>query len=85
GLTLSAEEIDLIDTWFAVGDQPSAHAPPVHQQLAAAQAPQQQTAPLSTANPVDIWWSTDAASGQRATGTDQGDDFPRIIRSRTRG
>ncbi len=90
GLTLSAEEIDLVDTWFAVGDQSIAQAAPVRAQLPApptqaAQSAPQHAVPLLTANPVDIWWSTDAASGQRATGTDHGDDFPRIIRSRTRG
>lgn len=86
GMALSAEEIDLIDHWFAGGgaaldarpSQPQRPAP--QQQLPAPTGPQPQ--PQSTS---DAWWSTDAASGQRATGTDGGDDFPRIIRSRIRG
>ena len=116
GLQLSAEEIDLIDHWFAGAEQRSPHvhaapqvphgaphydvpnaaqnaaaAPPAAIASPVAQPPRQQlaapqhSAPIAPTNPVDIWWSTDAASGQRATGTDTGDDFPRIIRSRTRG
>lgn len=87
GLQLSAEEVDMIDQWFATeprqqqGPALIQSAGPPQQQRPQLPSPgPQQSAPLSTANPVDIWWSTDAASGQRSTGTETGDDFPRIVR-----
>ena len=90
GLNLSAEELDLIDSWFA-GATP---LPPVRQAPAAAQhAGPAQSDPRGPAR----WWpqagqagQTVQQSGQRAdampeaatAGDAAGDDFPRIVRTR---
>ena len=87
GLTLSAEELDLIDSWFAgVSPAPTSRAalPPAHS--AAPTQGQGQADPRGPAR----WWPQ---GGQRAVGeavaetvtagSDAGgDDFPRIVRAR---
>ena len=94
GLSLSADELDLIEAWFA--------GPAVAQQRAAtAQAPAYGSAPQApayaaapqAAQPAqsnelraDRWWSLEEG---RQAAADQGnspnDEFPRIIRTRLRG
>jgi hypothetical protein len=81
GLSLSAEEIDLIDHWFAGAEArpPAQHAAP-QQQLPPPSAPAREPIPQQQA--PDQWWSSDTNAGQ---GAGTADDFPRIIRSRIRG
>ncbi len=89
GLTLSSDELDLIDAWFAVAAaaarapaQRSAAPMPAQQQIPAQPAPAAQQAPA----PGERWWSLD--EGRPATGDarygspDAGDDYPRILRTR---
>jgi hypothetical protein len=89
GLDLSADELDLIDAWFAGGALPQGPT-------AAAGADHAQQAGATQEGRVARWWalgeSRSNASEQRPpmqTGPDQpalpGDDFPRIVRSRLRG
>jgi len=98
GLTLSADELDLIDAWFAGGTLPqgmlasksgAAQAP-------AAPAPQShaaQPAPASDGMAAQRWWSLDDgrshALDQRAAAQSpapaQSEEFPRIVRTRLRG
>ncbi len=97
GLSLSADELDLIEAWFAA---------PVPQRGAAAAAPQAANAPsrqpqsmsamVAPQDPAasygqadqgeagrqDRWWNYDDG---RQPNPEQGDDYPRIIRSRLRG
>jgi len=98
GLNLSADELDLIEAWFAapVGQQRGAAAP-AQGGYAPARQPQQGMGGFGSADPAgpaanpapgaDRWWNVDdgrqAGQDQQATGT--GDEFPRIIRTRLRG
>jgi hypothetical protein len=95
GLNLSADELDLIEAWFAApaGQQRGAAAP-AQGGYAPSRQPQQGMAGTGQ-DPVghgpgpaqsDRWWNTDdtrPGHDQQATGT--GDEFPRIIRTRLRG
>jgi hypothetical protein len=102
GLTLSADELDLIDAWFAGGTLPQGMSAPKAAQKSAAvpvyqapavQAPQ--TAPAMTEERApQRWWSLDdgrshtaeqRAAGQSPSAHAQGDEFPRIVRTRLRG
>jgi hypothetical protein len=84
GLNLSADELDLIDAWFAGGPV----APPPPGRASAAQGPQrpsQQPAPPAPASSGSRWWSFDdgrrpAKEGSAAAPA--GEEFPRIV---TRG
>ena len=96
GLSLSADELDLVEAWFSAPQQqqraPSyapAAAPPL-------QAPvHQQAAPMAPSAPPsgDRWWSLEEGrqhiAEQRAQGSygtqDVEDEFPRIVRTRLRG
>lgn len=90
GLSLSADELDLIDAWFAGAPAPANRAPQQRQQPApapqpapqAAQPPQQQPAPEPAA---DRWWNAapqQQTVGDRFGAADDlgGDEFPRIVR-----
>jgi hypothetical protein len=99
GLNLSADELDLIDAWFAGGTLPAGlTAPKVAAPAAAPQvaAPQPQPAAAAGEGRTPRWWSLDdgrshqleartAATGGAAPATAQGDEFPRIVRTRLRG
>ncbi len=96
GLSLSADELDLVEAWFSAPQQQQrapayapAAAPP-------GQAPmQQQAAPMAaSAQPSgDRWWSLEEGrqhiADQRSQGSygaqDVEDEFPRIVRTRLRG
>ena len=93
GINLSADELDLIEAWFAA---PTAQRPGAGAQggYAPSRQPQQgmagfgaaQDAPQQGPGPAqsDRWWNADdGRQDQQATGT--GDEFPRIIRTRLRG
>ena len=103
GLNLSADELDLIDAWFAGGSLPpspaqpapptavaSAHAPEASQP---SRAPQPE-APASSAAPTGIsrWWSSaesrrdppDARGAHASAARGEPEDFPRIVRTRSR-
>lgn len=103
GLTLSADELDLIDAWFAGGSLPQSMSAPkatAHSagagalQAPAAQAPQPAPA-APEGRGAQRWWSLDdgrshnieqRAAGQQGTASHtQGDEFPRIVRTRLRG
>ena len=101
GLNLSADELDLIDAWFAGGTLPqpiatrtAAPPPPPAYAPTPAGAPAQAAGPQSTASGIARWWSFDdgraqqASEASRAAPTSQarseGDDFPRIVRTRLR-
>jgi hypothetical protein len=101
GLTLSADELDLIEAWFAGGTLPQSMSAPKAAQKTAAPAYQApavqapQTAPSATEERApQRWWSLDdgrahtaeqRAAGQSPSAHAQGDEFPRIVRTRLRG
>jgi hypothetical protein len=85
GLTLSADELDLIDAWFAVGAtaQRSAGSSQSQRPAAAQAAP---VAPQANA-PGERWWNLDegrqaTADSRFGTADGSGDDYPRILRTR---
>ncbi len=83
GLQLSGDELDLIDAWFAGAGQqvsPQSIRQPVQAPAqAASQAPAQpQYAPQQQA-------SSGPLSGQLSEGGDDGEQFPKILRTRLRG
>jgi hypothetical protein len=96
GLNLSADELDLIEAWFAapVGQRGAGAAAPAQGGYAPSRQPQQGMAGAGQ-DPVaagpgpaqsDRWWNTDdtrPGHDQQSTGTS--DEFPRIIRTRLRG
>ncbi len=90
GLTLSADELDLIEHWFA-GTQtppqqaviPQAASAPEPQRAPVQQTPAPQTQ-VTTSN--DRWWSMEPDQATEPLGQmSPGEEFPRIIRSRMRG
>jgi hypothetical protein len=86
GLALSAEELDLIEHWFAG----AAAAAPAQPQNAAPAAPTQRIAPpvppaQATVAQGDRWWSMEQGGTEPLTQSTAGEDFPRIIRTRMRG
>jgi hypothetical protein len=101
GLNLSADELDLIDAWFAGGTLPPGLTTP----KAGAAAPAPQPPPAQPQQSVAAaegrgsrWWSLDdgrshameqrsapAAAAAPGTAQAQGDEFPRIVRTRLRG
>ena len=101
GLSLSADELDLVEAWFAAQPAQSkattyGHAPQYQQTQAAAAAeaapsPAARTAPAAPA--TERWWSLEEGrqhiAEQRAQGSygaaEAEDEFPRIVRSRLRG
>jgi NYN domain len=98
GLNLSADELDLIEAWFAAPAVPqraasssSAPAHPNQQQAAPSrepsQAPQQQTAAQAPGaeNRADRWWNMEEGRRTEQGGMGPSDEFPRIIRTRLRG
>jgi hypothetical protein len=94
GLSLSADELDLIEAWFAAPavaqrgpamQSPAYGSAPQAPSYAPAQAPGQP--PPGNELRADRWWSLDdgrqPAPGQQ--GNPPNDEFPRIIRTRLRG
>ena len=89
GLALSADELDLIEHWFAA---PAAQAESQPAPQRALTAPPAQAAAAAQAQPApaggggNSWWSLNEQSSADTLGaaTPGGDDFPRIIRSRLR-
>jgi hypothetical protein len=87
GLALSAEELDLIEHWFAGGAAVAAAPAPTQQQRAPVQSQPPQAAPAPApqqAAQPDRWWSMEQPQGEPLTASG-GEDFPRIIRTRMRG
>ena len=88
GLNLSADELDLIEAWFAAPIAQRNSAAAAQGGYAPARQPQQGIGgePGQAAG-GDRWWSFDdgrqPGAEQQSTGT--GDEFPRIIRTRLRG
>ncbi|MBX9589964.1 MAG: hypothetical protein K2X43_11705, partial [Hyphomonadaceae bacterium] len=97
GLTLSADELDLIDAWFAGGTLPLGMSAPKAAQVPAAPAQPAALQPAPAApegRTAQRWWSLDdgrshtveqRAASQGASGQAQGEEFPRIVRTRLRG
>jgi NYN domain-containing protein len=88
GLNLSADELDLIEAWFAAPVAQRNAAAAAQGGYAPARQPQQgMGGEPGQAAGGDRWWSFDdgrqPGADQQATGT--GDEFPRIIRTRLRG
>ncbi len=95
GLNLSADELDLIEAWFAAPAAPQRG--PATAYGAAPAAPQQQPAPAQQGGPgqgldtelrADRWWALDDGHQPQQQAPEQGfgtDEFPRIIRTRLRG
>jgi hypothetical protein len=99
GLNLSADELDLIDAWFAGGALPqnmsiakaAAQAPAAPAQPPPSQAAQ--PAPAAERRSVPRWWSLDDGNAHaleqraaaQAPAPAQGEEFPRIVRTRLRG
>jgi NYN domain len=90
GLSLSADELDLIEHWFAgAASAAQPQAAPVQQAPAAqpsAPVQQPQRAAIPAARPAaDNWWSIDQqGGGGELNAATTNDEFPRIIRSRVR-
>jgi hypothetical protein len=87
GLNLSADELDLIDAWFAGGS--AAPPPPGHASPAPA-AKQGANAPPPVPASGQRWWSFDdrksGKEGPAVATAQSGDEFPRIVtRGRMRG
>lgn len=83
GLTLSADELDLIDAWFAVGATAQRSAASQSQRPAAQAAP---AAPQAN-TAAERWWNLDegrqaTADNRFGTADGSGDDYPRILRTR---
>ena len=92
GLALTADELDLIEHWFAGSASlapPAAQPAPPQRALSASPVQQPAVAAPTAQNApqADRWWSMDAPQGSDPLGptTPGTDDFPRIIRSRMRG
>lgn len=99
GLSLSADELDLIEAWF--GGSPAAQRTPaqsfarpeVPQEPQYGGAPQQQYSPPQNARPGHQgsgWWSLDegrqhVAEGRAGAGQGYEEEFPRIVKNRLRG
>jgi hypothetical protein len=88
GLNLSADELDLIEAWFAAPVAQRNGAAAAQGGYAPARQPQQgMGGEPGQAAGGDRWWSFDdgrqPGAEQQSTGT--GDEFPRIIRTRLRG
>jgi hypothetical protein len=88
GLNLSADELDLIEAWFAAPIAQRNGAAAAQGGYAPARQPQQgMGGEPGQAAGGDRWWSFDdgrqPGAEQQSTGT--GDEFPRIIRTRLRG
>ena len=108
GLNLSADELDLIDAWFAGGTLPqplmttgsaAAAPPPPPAYVPPPPGPLAQTAPAAAAPAPSggggaRWWSYDDGRPQQPAETaraapavparGEGEDFPRIVRTRLR-
>ena len=99
GLNLTADELDLIEAWFAAAPAPSARVlrstggagRPDHARCRRSSRPSAQPAPQADPR-AERWWldddrGTQEARGQDmyAGGSDLADEFPRIIRTRLRG
>jgi hypothetical protein len=96
GLSLSADELDLIEAWFSSQAPQKAQTPAYGRAPAAPQqqpAQQQQQAPAAAAPQADRWWSLEEGrqhiAEQRAQGSygapELEEEFPRIVRTRLRG
>jgi len=100
GLNLSADELDLIEAWFAApvsqqqqpqrnvaaSGQPAPSRQP--QSMSAMVSPQESTQQavgggMGEGGQQERWWNYGEAQPQG--NADQGDDYPRIIRTRLRG
>jgi hypothetical protein len=89
GLNLSADELDLIDAWFAGGTLPPPTSQPQATAKAAASAqPPQPLAPIATggraARAPEPATAEVRAAGAAAPAA-ASEDFPRIVRTRMRG
>jgi len=92
GLSLSADELDLIEAWFSASPAPAAR-----QQAPARTAPGQLSPPAAPPPASERWWSLeegrqniaaerDAEQQRSGYGPAQSEEeFPRIVRSRLRG
>ena len=98
GLSLSADELDLVEAWFSAQPAqtraPAYGRPPQQAQQQAPAAPQQAPAPAQGAQaPADRWWSLEEGrqhiAEQRSQGSygaqEDDEEFPRIVRTRLRG
>ncbi|MEZ5853430.1 MAG: NYN domain-containing protein [Hyphomicrobiaceae bacterium] len=93
GLTLSADELDLVEAWFAGNAAPAQPAPrqPVPAPSFAAQPPQRPAQPVA-AQADSAYWGVEEPPRTRAAAPAvedhaelSEDDFPRIVRTRLRG
>jgi hypothetical protein len=99
GLTLSADELDLVEAWFAGGTTP-AQQPARQKQPAPSFAAEPPSRPAPQPRPAEAYWSGDEMRAHAASGAEQrprqtpvhaeadettDEDFPRIVRTRLRG
>jgi len=97
GLSLSADELDLIDAWFAGGSLPqspaqptqapassSAHAAEASQPPARPPIPQPEAPASAASTGISRWWSSAESRKDAADPRGESEDFPRIVRTRLR-
>ncbi len=88
GLTLSVDELDLVEAWFAGGTAPAQPAPRQPAPTFAAQPPQR---PAQPAAADTGYWAADEARPRAPAPAHEehaelaDEDFPRIVRTRLRG
>lgn len=101
GLSLSVDELDLVEAWFSAQPPQQARGvtytntpAPAPAQRAPAQAPAVQTPAATAPAAADRWWSLEEGrqyiAEQRAqtgfgTAAEAEEEFPRIVRTRLRG
>ena len=86
GISLSADELDLIEAWFS--SQPAAPRTPAYGRTApppAASRPASQTPGNVTPQDGDRWFAPQSDYGARDAEPTHDDEFPRIVRTRLRG
>jgi len=96
GLNLTADELDLIDAWFAGGSLPQSQAQPTQAPASssapapeASQPPRapvaQSEAPASPApTGISRWWASAESRKDAPEARGESEDFPRIVRTRLR-
>ena len=82
GLNLTADELDLIEAWFAAAPQQQARSAPATAPRATASQPPIPQSQVPQGGGNERWWNFDE---QRNAQAESHDELPRIVRARQRG